>query len=193
PMPAAPASIEGLPAPDTLMDQRLLVGWKQDGGQFTVVGMTPRDLIELVGLEPRLVLPWVLLALQTGQVFPVPASSVNKELIENLVKALLAKGAGLTPARLSKQQVAELVNDLKNLHAQQALHALIAKGQLGDIAHSHSRAPAALESLLAKFGANLGDFLRGPSNEEFRDLRLGLSADEKQLVQVLQKLSRLGA
>ena len=175
------------------MDQRLLVGWNQDGGHFTLVGMTPRELIELVGLEPRLVLPWVLLALQTGQVFSVPASSVNKELIENLVKALLAKGASLPPARLSKQQVAELVNDLKNLQAQKALLALIAKGQLGDAARSHTRALAALQSLLAKFGANLGDFLRGPSNAEFRDLRLGLSAEEKQLVQVLQKLSRIGA
>lgn len=51
----------------------------------------------------------------------------------------------------------------------------------------------ALDRLTAKFGQQIGEFLRSPSKEEFRELRMGLSADEKQVVTVLQKLSRPGA
>jgi hypothetical protein len=193
PAPAAAAPAAGPPTPDALLDQRLLIAWRQEGGQFTVIGMTPRELLGLVGPEPRFLLPWVMLALQTGQVFNFPAANVNKELIEKLVKAVAAKAAGLPPPQLGKPQVAQLAGELKDLPHQKALVGLIVKGKVGDAARQPGKFSPALESLLAKFGSTLGEFLRGPSSSEFRDLRVGLSEDEKQLVQVLQKLSRLGS
>jgi hypothetical protein len=197
-VPAQAPAAASAPAPattpqtDTLLDQRLLVAWRQDGNQFSVVGLTPRELFGLVGPEPRLVLPWVMLALQTGQVFNFAASEVNKELIEKLVKAVLVKSAGQVPARLGKPQVAQLVNELKDAPPQKALLALVVKGQLGDLARKPGKSSGALDTLISKFGNNLGEFLRSPSKDEFREIRVGLSVEEKKLVQVLQKLARLG-
>lgn len=188
----APAAIPA-PAQDHLLDQRLLIGWRIEGGQLTVISLSPRELVALAGLEPRLVLPWVMLALQTGQAFDFPAASVNKELIEKLVKAVLTKAASMPPPRLGKPQVAQLVNDLRDATPQKALLTLVMKGQLGETARRPGRMKGPLEGLSAKFGTNLGEFLRSPSKDAFRDLRMGLTPEEKHTVALLQKLARLSA
>jgi hypothetical protein len=193
PAPAAAPTAEAVPAADALMDYRLLIAWRHEANQFKVLGLTPRELIGLAGPEPRLLLPWVLLALQTGQAFNFPAANVTKDLIEKLVKAILAKAAGLPPPQLDKAQVEQLVAEVKDLPSQKALLTLLVKGKLGDASRRPGKFAGALVSLQAKFGNSLGEFLRGPSNPEFRDLRVDLSDEEKQAVQVLQKLARLSA
>lgn len=181
------------PGEDVLLDHRLLIGWRLEGTQLTVITISPRELVGLVGLEPRLVLPWVMLALQTGQAFDFPASAIDKGLIEKLVKAVLAKAGGMPAARLAKPQVAQLAAELHDAPAQKALLTLVAKGSLGEAARRPGRLRGPLESLMAKFGTGLPEFLRSPSKDTFRDLRQGLSAEERQLVALLQKLGRLGS
>jgi len=191
--PAAPAAPGAAPLHDGVLAYRLLIGWRMENDRFKVYGITLRELFGLVGAEPRLVLPWVVLALQTGQAFSVPPAGVSKELVERLVKGVLAKAAGLPAPRLGAPQVAQLVNELRELPHQKALLTLILKGKLAELPRQGGQATGPLESLTAKFGPNIGDFLRSPSKEEFRELRMNLSAEERQVVAVLQKLARSSA
>ena len=190
--PAAPAAPPAV-ASEALLDKRLLVGWRREEGQMKIYSTTLREMMGLVGPEPRLVLSWVMLALQTGQVFDFPAASVNRELVEKVVKVVVAKSAGLPAPRLGKPQVAQLINELRDAPPQKTLLALIVKGQLAQSGRRPDQAGGALETLHAKFGPELADFLGSPSKEEFRDRRVGLSAQERQTVAVLQKLARPGA
>ncbi len=192
--PAASGAATGVAhAPDSLLDYCLLIGWRMENGRFRVYGVSLRELFGLVGPEPRLVLPWVVLALQTGQAFSAPSTTITKELVEKLVKAVLAKSAGLAAPRLSGPQVAQLVTELRDVPHQKALLTLIVKGKLGELSRLAGQGTGPLDSLTAKFGNQIGEFLRSPSKEEYRELRIGLSAEEKQVVGILQKLARSSA
>ncbi len=191
PVPEQPAPpVEPAPVPENVFDQRLIISWRLEEGKPLLRTLSAGELIALVGAEARVLAPWVVLAAQTGQVFHIPSAAVTKETVEKLTLGLLAKAAGRKP-RLPKEQINALANAATGTPAHRFLNGLIAKlMQAGQPSHSGPWNPV-LESLIAKFGAELGNFISSPSKEEYREHRLALTPAEKQLIGVLQRLSRL--
>jgi hypothetical protein len=183
--PAAPAL-----AADTLLDARLLIAWRMDGAHLEVRTLSVRDIATLAGREPPLFVPWVLIALQTGQVFPgMPQDS--KDVADKLVGLVVSRIPADLKPRLGGSQAQVLAGQSKTLSPQKFLLAIVAKAVQPDVARNAGALGAPLAALCEKFKANLTDFLRNPSKDDYRELRMHLSAPEKAAVTILQKVARL--
>ncbi len=178
------------PITENLLDVRLLVAWRMDGAHLEVRTLSVREMANLAGREPLLYVPWVLIAVQTGQIFP-GAPQASKEVLEKLVVAVVTRIPTDIKARLTGSQAQNLAGQSKSLSPQKFLLAIIAKAVQADAARNAGALAAPLASLCEKFQANLPDFLRNPSKDDYRDQRVALTVPEKNAVAVLQKVARL--
>jgi hypothetical protein len=185
---AAPAAAP--PPPQGILNSRLVVAWRMNGAALEVRTISAREIASLVGREAQVLVPWVMIAYQTGQVF-LPPPPVTPTLGEKLVGAVMKLIPENLKPRLAAPQVQQLSGQAKSLSHQKFLLALISKAVAADAAKDAGAMQAPLATLTGKFGSNLTDFLRNPSKDDYRDLRVNLSADEKSAVSVLQKVARL--
>jgi hypothetical protein len=167
-------------------DEPLLLGWRLDEGRFSVEAITARDLIRLTGPEVHAVVQFVKFALQTGQLFRLPPGQVSKETMEGLITKLLKTVPGESPL-LSKEERVAILQAGKSQSAKQFLIALAKK----------LRKPSAggalqtvLNALSGRLGARLSSFLADPSGAAFKDVLQKLSAEERQAVSTLARISK---
>jgi hypothetical protein len=146
--------------------------------------------MQLAGPELRYLVPWVMFALKTGQVFGLRPEQVTKEAVEQIVTGLRTQGARLGGASLPGERLQALAEQVKGSASGKVLLSLIrAAGGKGFGAYPPSLAPA-LDSLSTRLGGVLEDFLRAPGDEAFREIRQTLTPEEKGVLGILQRVSR---
>src|SRR5262249_19851670 len=126
PKPAATPAPAVRSSGDPILDARLIVAWRMNGAQLEVRTISAREIASLTGKDAMVLVPWVLIAYQTGQVFlqPGPASpTLGEKLVTEVVSHIPAD----LKARLPEAQVQALGAQTKSLSHQKFLLALIAK------------------------------------------------------------------
>jgi hypothetical protein len=175
----------------SVLDERLLLAWRLEGTRIAVLTLSPRELIGLVGVEPRFLVPWVVVALKTGQAYRLTPDQVNKETMERLVAELMGLAPKDVNPRLSTQERAGLLQQAKGVSQTRFLVTVLKAGRLGESVHGPGSLGRGLEGLASKAGATLGDFLRQPGHDSFRELRTTLTNEEKQAISVLTRVARV--
>jgi hypothetical protein len=170
-------------------DEPSMLAWRLDGERVAAISLSARELCELVGAEPRLLVPWVVFTLRTGQVFGLSPDRVSKERVEQVVGALRRQAGGRTGS-LQAESLEQMLLENKGAPQSRLLLALVkAAGMRPFLRVPEAIAPAVAE-LGRKFGAHLMDFLRNPNDESFSGQRAGLSGEERQALVVLQRVAR---
>ncbi len=178
-------------APDErLLDERLVLAWRPEQGRVALISISPREIMGMVGAESRFLAPWVIFALRTGQVYHSPPDRVTQQVVDRLVVELLALApAGLAP-RVPLEERLQLVQSSTEMSEARFLITLLKTGGLGETTRQAGALGEPLESLAAKVGEELADFLRRPGHEDHRPLLGELTPAEKQAVGILQKVAR---
>jgi hypothetical protein len=191
PATAAPAGApaRAAAARTSYLEEPTILAWRMDGARVAAISLSARDLFELVGAEPRFLVPWVVFTLRTGQVFGLAPERVTKERVEQVVQAL-HRQAGAREGTIPAERRAALLQEHQGAaHARLLLGAVKVAGTRPYLRLPPSLAPA-LEALGARFGAGLLEFLRHPNDDAWREQRAALTADERQALAVLQRVAR---
>lgn len=171
-------------------DKRSMLAWRLDGARLSAISLSARELMELVGGEMRFLLPWLVFALRTGQVFDLAPDQISKETVEKLLLSLRMQGAGPSRSGLSKEQLAALPQQSKTDSHAKLLLALANAGGLENFTRIPDSMVPSLESLSQKFGEKLGEFVREPTHEAFQGTFAALSNQEKQALSLLRRVAR---
>ncbi|MBI3994305.1 MAG: hypothetical protein HY342_13605 [Candidatus Lambdaproteobacteria bacterium] len=183
---AAPAAA---PAPAPVSpDARLIVTWQLADEGIAVTSISARELVSLVGPDPRFLKFWVVYALQTGQVFRIAPEQINKETLTRLLHELLSGGALKTQPRLSKEQRQQLLGIAAK--GPRTLLTSICKavpkeraGQAGELSEGIAG--------LSGISEQLADIYVDPNPETLKGLREGLGPKEKNALNVLFRVIRM--
>ena len=197
PAPDAKAARETVPTPPPggavhleWFDKRSMLAWRLDGARLSAISLSARELMELVGGEMRFLLPWLVFALRTGQVFDLAPDHISKETVEKLLLSLRMQGAGPSRSGLSKEQLDALPQQGKTDAHAKLLLALANAGGLENFTRIPDSMVPSLESLSQKFGEKLGEFVRQPTHEAFQEPFAALSNQEKQALSLLRRVAR---
>ncbi|MDH4247529.1 MAG: hypothetical protein OEW39_06910 [Deltaproteobacteria bacterium] len=177
------------PAGSTL-DQRLILAWRAEGGRLGVVSLSARELLEQVGNDAKLMMPWVVVAIQTGQIYRLDPKEVTRLRVEVLVNELLTEAPVGVKARLSTEQINQMLAQAKGASPNRYLQWVLKAANTGAAARQAGELTPHLASLSAKLGARVGDFLHNPTNPEFKAVVGQISAKERHAVTVLNKVAR---
>ncbi|MCZ6628477.1 MAG: hypothetical protein O7E56_09635 [SAR324 cluster bacterium] len=200
PAAAAPQASEAAEAPapeqgaiSQLVNERLIVSWKASNGKLSVGSISPMDIMGLVGVDVRFLVPWVLFALKSGQVLRIPPDKVSKPLLEKILKGMVSSVGVRREAGLSSEDRKGLYQELKGQPPNAMLQELIEKFDIGNDDPAGAGALSeGIAQLHAKLGENLASFLNDPAQDSFREMRAGLSETEKQAAQVLTRVASFG-
>ncbi len=171
-------------------DKRSMLAWRLDGARLSAISLSARELMELVGGEMRFLLPWLVYALRTGQVFDLAPDQISKETVEELLLSLRMQGTGEARSGLSKEQLDALPQQGKTDSHAKLLLALANAGGLENFTRIPDSMVPSLESLSQKFGEKLGEFVRQPTHEDFQEPFAALSNQEKQALSLLRRVAR---
>jgi hypothetical protein len=177
-------------AAEAVLDQRVVLSWRQDGESIAVQSISARDVAAIAGKQRAAFTPWVQMAIQTSQVFGT-GQTTGPDAVDKLVAAVMVRLPPDTKARLSADQVQVVLELAKSLPPHKYLLGLVKKAHVSGADRPPGWMIPALESLGAKFKENLTDFVSNPSKEEYRDLRVALAPVEKLTVVILQRVGRL--
>jgi hypothetical protein len=189
PRAAAPQPRAASAADSGSADEPLIVGWRVDAGKLIVEALSARDLMRLTGPEVRALVQFVKFALQTGQLFRVPPGNISKETMEGLIGKLMKSAPGDSAPALSKEERLAILEAGKNQSAKQFLATLVKK--LRKPAQPSGSLQPALNALSGKLGPRLPSFLANPGGDGFKEVVQGLSAEERQAVSMLARVSKI--
>jgi hypothetical protein len=175
-----------------LLDRTAVISWKATGDQVSALTLSARNLMILVGRESALLLPWVRLAVQTGQIPAPPEGAQPKEWLEKVIAGLLRAMPAAEAAQPSPPTKAMLTQAAKGHPPQAFLLGVMTQGNLGPTRFLEPVLDGALVSLIGKLKDRFADFIRNPNQDEFKALRQTLNPAEKAAVAVLQRVDRLG-
>ena len=189
---AAPeAAKKGSGAIGQLMRERLILSWWEQNGSLQVASIAPAEIVSLVGLDVRFLVPWVLFAIKSGQVIKLPPDKISKEILERILKAMLKGTENPREARLTGDERQQLYRGGKGKPPNRFLLELVEKYQVGttDLTEAGSLA-GGIVSLADKMGGKLTDFVNNPTQETYAKIAKELSAAEKNALTVLNKVAR---
>lgn len=184
----AKAVEESAATKSAVLDTRLIVAWQIDSGVVSLTSVSARELITLVGPDPRFLRFWVVFALQTGQVFKIPSDKINKEVLTKILHALIQGASKNTMPKLSKQQRQKLM-DVSKKSGRAAL-----LGMCQAIPLNRSQQGGALTEGIEKLSTtvkyDLEDLIANPADELFQDIRRGLGEPEQMALRILNRVAR---
>jgi hypothetical protein len=189
PQEAAPARAAGEAPRTAYLDEPTLLAWRLDRGRIAGISLSARELFTLAGGDARFLVAWVVFTLRTGQVFGLAPERLSKERVEQIVQAL-RRQAGQRPGLLSAEQLAGVVQQAQGASQAKLLLGLARAAGLQHYLRLPDGLAPVLGSLGPRFGERLLEFLRSPNDEAFKAQRESLSAEERQALQVLQRVAR---
>ena len=152
--------------------------------------VSPRDVISLMGPEPRYLVPWMLLAIKTGQALRIPKEKVNKELMGRIIKGLISRTNRRNPPRLTNPQRAIVSGMGQGVPPARVLLQMLKLAGMANEPGKPGEAGALVQTLADRFEGRLDDFLKQPSDEAFTELRESLTPEEKSVLAILQRVAR---
>lgn len=195
--PQSPAS-GAAPAPDTAgaapagapVDIKAVLYWTISGGGISAVAMSAADVMSLAGKELRVLLPWVVFSMRTGQVFGMDPEKLSREVVEKKLRELVGDPRTDNQGSLPREQVVALVEKTKGKPMNQVLMNLAKAGGVENYSTLPSELSSNLDSLKGKLGVRLGEFLDNPGDDSFRELRSGLTEEEKLTLTLFNRVAR---
>jgi hypothetical protein len=179
------------PASGAVLQERLIVEWQPDNGGIMVYSLAPQDIIDLAGPDVRLLLPWVLFALKTGQVFAVPPKEVSREKVEGLLRDIIKECGKGGQVRLSVEERKALYEQNRGQPPGKVLIDMHRKFHIGAEQLEQAGALAGgISGLKGKLGNQLQAFIMNPNQEGFRLYLEELSGTERQAVVVLNRVAK---
>ncbi len=183
----APAAAQTGP----ILSARLIVEWRAGNGGMAVYTLAPEEIIALAGPDPRLLLPWVLYALKTGQVFGGSPGQVSREKVESLLRGIIKESGPRKEARISAEERTGLHEQNKGQPPGKILLGLQKNFKIGsDGVEQAGELAGGISGLQNRLGAQLQPFILNPNQEGFRPYLAELSPEEKQAVRVLNRVAK---
>ena len=188
--PAQPTAQPPAQEPLAMVDEKALISWEVSGGRIQAVSISVRDLMGLAGKELRLLLPFVVFSLRTGQIFGLEPDQIKRETVEKLVRNLASQGAAPAQPALPREKVLSLLQAGKGASMGKLLLSLLEAQGLESYLSPPPAFAQAFQTLEEKFGERLQAFLEAPGDASFRDIREGLDGEEKEVLSVLHRVAR---
>jgi len=186
---AAQAQPAARPAADRVTHERLLIAWRAEGASLEVTSISPVELFALAGNDAHILRAWVMVALQSNQVFGIPHNEITKERLNSLVSELSAQAGKDSKPRLSADKIQQLLK--LGAKAPRKVLLALAKALPAERSSNAGSLGPTLGALGERLGEQFGDFLRNAMQPEFAAVLGQLSPEEKRAVGVLQRVARL--
>ena len=186
---AASAAAQAQPVADRMTHERLLIAWRAEGATLEVTSIAPVELFALVGNDSHILRAWVMVALQSNQIFGIPHNEITRERLGALVKDLSDQAGKDGTPRLSPDKIQQLLK-VGAKAPRKVLLALAKALPAGRSGNAGTLGPT-LGALSDRLGEKLEDFLRNAMQPEYASLLGELSPEEKRAVGILQRVARL--
>ena len=170
------------------LDARLIVTWQLADHGITVTSISARELISLVGPDPRFLKFWLVYAMQTGQVFKISPDQINKETLTRQLHELLGGGVRKSEPRLSKEQREQLLGI--SAKGPRALLTGLCRAVPKERAAQAGELSEGIAGL-ASVSEQLADIYVDPNPETVKQLREGLGPKEKAALNVLYRVIKM--
>lgn len=175
---------------DNIVNERLILAWRAKGNRVEVITISPWEIYTMVGKELRFIMPWVVIALKTGQIYNMPSSDITKEVVEKLLNELMGLMPDELDPQLNEAQIKAFIQQAKGASATRFLQMVVKVGKAYINSLDSGSIGPTLDGLGDKLGANLASFLKDPGHMEYRDYLVEMTPREKNTISMLQKIVR---
>ena len=172
------------------MTEPVIVDWKVKGDQLEVMAISVKEIVNLVGPEVRVIGPFVMLALQTGQLFPVPENvGLIKETAQRLIKLIMSKVNQITvEPMIQKDEKDQLLGQAGAMSNKMMLGMLV---EMGGGGHREGTVAEELGNVGRAIGERYDSFLRAPTDPQFSEVLERLSKEQKRAISIVTRVSML--
>lgn len=177
-----------------IADVRLIIGWQISEGELAMQSISLRQICAYTGFDPDCFTPWIVVALQTGQVAQGEAAKNSRQAVNDLLLSLSDDLDPESPGLIPEQEREQLRMQSGRMPAHeflQTLHDCI--GPEADHLPAGRLIADGVRKLTDRLGAGLEEFLRNPGQTSHRTLVQSLSREEKYTTAVLNRVGRLTA
>lgn len=187
----ASSSAEGGGKTSPNLAKRLIISWRENKGKILVISISPEEIINAVGADVRFLGPWVVFALQTGQVFSIKGK-LTREVAEEILKTLMGSIQNPPGPIFSNAERDSLAQSTKGMPPKKLLITLMqqAVGPTSQNSRDPGEMGENIMGLEKQLGETLGEFLRNPVAGPFKEVLADLPPGETKAASVLHKVAR---
>ena len=170
----------------------LIIGWQVSDGGLSMQTLSPRQICSYTGFDQYCLMPWVVFALQTGQIAKGEVAKISRQTVNELLQSVSDELDSESPGQLPEQELDQLRAQSGQMPAHQFLRTLHDLVETGAAHPPASKLIAeGVRKLTARLGANLEGFLRNPGQASHRPLVQDLSREERYIATVLSRVAKL--
>lgn len=162
----------------------------EDGKKVIVTAVAAWEILEQTGPDPRFIAPWVMYAIQTGQVYRLTPDKVSKEELQRILKSLV-DSAGSSEGTLSAPERQQLYGQFRGLPPHKVLFEMVQTLGIGSRGAPSGALARGVAQLFAGAGAGLLNLVKKPTDPAHRPLLSKLTADGRYALAVLNRVARL--
>lgn len=171
---------------------RLVLAWMPHAEGLAMISISAWELLTLAGADPRFLVPWVVLALKTGQIYKVSPDQVNRQKVEELVRALRRSGADGDKPLLDTDTRTIVLEDAQGGSQAKLLMNLVNTVGPKNYALTPEPLRLPLQRMIDKLGGveRLVACIKQPDAAAFAEARASLADPERGVFTLLQRIAR---